>query len=230
MNGVMFASDGFGLFASTLLGLSTVTCGALLLGGWRRHRLSRRDDGGWVPAPVPSFSLARTPFAGGLLDIAAEVRDVLGQMQPEAARGRVRLEMAVQPDLAVHADPLALRALLSDLVGNAMRHAPGGRVLLSAALLRGRVEIAVTDDGTGTEAAMQEAALREAAQLVALQGGTIHIEAHPGEGTTVLVRLLDSVATAATPGEAPARPLVQQSAESSHGVREAAVAEQSWDI
>jgi len=226
----MFMSDGLGYFASVLLGFSAITCGALLLGGWRRYVLADRDDSGPVGAPLPSFSLARTPFVGGMLDLAAEVRDVLGQMGPDAARRRVRLEMAVQPDLAVHADPLVLRALLGDLVGNAMRHAPGGRVLLSAARLGGRVEIAVTDDGAGAEAAMQEAALREAGQLVALQGGTIHIEVHPGEGTTVLLRLLEPMGTGRASGQAPAPPSAKQPAASPHAAREAAVAGQSWDI
>ncbi|HVC60437.1 MAG TPA: ATP-binding protein [Acetobacteraceae bacterium] len=223
----MFTSDRFGLFAAALLGLSAITCGALLLGGWRRHVLARRHDRGWTPAPAAAFSLARTPFVSGMLDVAAEMRDVLGRIGPEAARGLVRLEMAVQPDLAVRTDPLALRALLSDLVGNAIRHAPAGRVLLSAARLGGRVEIAVIDDGAGTEVAMREAALREAGQLVALQGGTLHIEAHEGQGTTVLVRLPEPMGTVRAAGEAPQRQPAQPAA--AHATREVAVAERSRD-
>ncbi|MGA3400885.1 MAG: HAMP domain-containing sensor histidine kinase [Acetobacteraceae bacterium] len=179
-------------------------------------------------APSP-FGLGRTPFASGVLDVAAEARDVLHQMAGEAAGHLVQLEFAVQPDLLVHADRLALRAVLSELVGNAMRHAPGGRVLLSAIRLGGRVQIAVIDDGDGPAAAVQEAALREMAQLVALQGGTIDVETHSGEGTTVVVRLPEPTGTGRVPGEAPKRPSAERPTAPPRVAREAVV-EHSWDI
>lgn len=201
----MFTGGGFGLFVYALLGLSAITCGTFLLGGWQRQRHLQRAQavGEPVATAQPLFGLARAPFVGGVLDVTAEARDVLAQMAGEAARHLVQLEFAVQPDLSVHADPLALRGVLSELVGNAVRHAPGGRVLLSATRLGGRVQIAVIDDGAGPTAAVREAALREVAQVVALQGGTIDIEVHPGEGTTILVRLPDQVAAGNVPAEAP---------------------------
>jgi hypothetical protein len=225
----MFTSDWFGWFVSALLGLSAIACATVLFGGWCRYVNDRAQFDGWLPAALPMFSLGRAPFAGDLLDVAAEVRDVLQHMAPEAARGRMRLEMAVQPDLAVHADKLALRTLLGDLVRNAMMHAPAGQVLLSAARFGGRVEIAVTDDGAGTEAEMRQAALREAGQLVALHGGSIHIDARPGEGTTVLVRLPEPMGARRAPGEAsvrqPGRNPIAVAAPSWE-----AVAEHSWEI
>ncbi len=228
----MLLSHWFGLFAFTLLALSAITCGLFLLGGWRLRRrlLLRRAGGEPMAATQPLFGLGRTPFVGGVLDVATEARDVLGRMAAEAAGHLVQLEVAVQPDLSVHADRLALRTVLSDLVGNAMRHAPGGRVLLSAIRLGGRVQIAVIDDGAGPEAAVQEAALREVAQLVALQGGTLDVEAHPGKGTTVLVRLPESAGTGRAHGEArPARQPADQPAASPQAAREA-VAGHSWEI
>lgn len=201
---MLFQGDWLGLSAVTLLGLSAVTCGALLFGGWRRRQdlVALQDRGEPMPAVRPAFDLGRMPFAGGVLDVATEVRDVLDQMAAEAARHLVRLEFAVQPELSVHADRLALRAVLGELVGNATRQAPGGRVLVSAVRLGGRVQIAVIDDGAGPEAAVQEAALRQVTQVVALQGGTIDVEVHPGEGTTVLVRLPEPMETGRASGEA----------------------------
>jgi signal transduction histidine kinase len=224
---MLLPNDWLGLSAVTLLGLSTVTCGVLLFGGWRRRQdlLALQDDGG-QPMPVArrAFDLGRMPFVGGVLDVAAEVRDVLAQMAAEAARHLVRLEFAVQPELSVHADRLALRAVLSELVGNAVQHAPGGRVLVSAIRLGGRVQIAVIDDGAGPEAAVQEAALREVVQVVALQGGTIDVEVHAGEGTTVLVRLPEPVDTGRAPGEASANQKpAERPAASPQAVREAVV-------
>jgi signal transduction histidine kinase len=221
---MLLPSDWLGLSAVTLLGLSAITCGALLFGGWRRRQdlMAFQDGGEPMPVARPAFDLGRMPFVGGVLDVAAEVRDVLAQLAAEAARHLVRLEFAVQPELSVHADRLALRAVLSELVGNAVEHAPGGRVLVSAVRLGGRVQIAVIDDGAGPEAALQEAALREVAQVVALQGGTIDVEVHPGEGTTVLVRLPEPADTGRASGEAsaPQQP-AERPAASPQAVREA---------
>ncbi len=227
----MFTSDGLGFFASALLSLSAITCGALLLGGWRRRRylLARQDGGEPMADAPPAFGLGRTPFAGGELDVAAEARDVLRQMATEAQGRLVQLEFAVQPDLLVHADRHALRAVLSELVGNAMHHAPGGRILLSALRLGGWVQIGVMDDGDGPAASVQEAALRETAELVALQGGTIEVEARTGKGTAVLVRLPEPMATGRVPGEAPRRLPAERPAGSSRAAREVVV-EHSWDI
>lgn len=227
----MSPTNWFGLSAVTLLGLSAITCGTLLFGGWQRRRqlLARESTAQPLAVTRPLFDLGRTPFAGDILDVAQEVRDVLAQMAAEAARQLVQLEFAAQPDLSVHADRLALRAVLGELVNHAMRHAPGGRVLLSAIRLGGRVQIAVIDDGVGPAAPVQEAALREVAQLVALQGGTVDIETHPGEGTTVLVRLPEPVGTTAEPEETPQWQTTERPTTQPQPARKA-VAEQTWDI
>ena len=228
----MLLNDGVGLSAVALLGLSAVTCGTLLFGGWRqrRHLLAQQDDSRLPAVTRPMFGLGQMPFVSAELDVAAEARDVLQLMAAEAAGHQVQLEFAVQPELSVHADRLALRAVMSELVGNAVRHAPGGRVLLSAIRLGGRVQIAVIDDGAGPEAAVQEAALREVAQLVALQGGTIDVETHAGEGTTVLVRLPEPMGIARAPGEAlPPRQPAAPAAAPPQAAREA-VAQHSSDI
>jgi hypothetical protein len=226
----MFTTDGFRFFASALMGLSAVTCGTLLLGGWRQRQRQLAGPAGGEPtaaAPAP-FALARSPFASGDLDVAAELRHVLVHMAAQAGCHLVQLEFAAQPDLTVHADRLALHAVLSELVGSAMHHAPCGRVLLSAIRLGGRVQIAVIDDGDGPAAAVQEAALRDMAQLVALQGGTIDVESRRGEGTTVLVRLPEPMGTASTPETRKPLPAERFAAPSADAL-EAAV-EHSWEI
>lgn len=184
-----------------------------------------------MPAADPpvSFVLGRAPFVGRTLNVAAEARDVLRQMAPDAARCLVQLEMAVPPELSVHTDRLALHTVLRDLIDHAMRHATGGRVLLSALAVGRRVQIEVIDDGAAPAQAMQEAALRETAQLVALQGGTIDIDASPGDGTSVVVRLPEPAGAGIAPGRAPSRPKAQQRAEPPSAESEA-VAEASWEI
>jgi anti-sigma regulatory factor (Ser/Thr protein kinase) len=229
LNPIMVSSGWFGSIAVTLLGLSAFTCGTLVFGGARRRRLllarqHRREPS--VAAP-PAFVLGQTPFVSTDLDVADEIRDVLQKMAFEASRHLVQLEFAVQPDLSVRADRLALHMVLSELLRKAVHHAPGGRVLLSATRLGGRVQIAVIDDGAGPDAAVQEAALREITQLVALQGGTVEVETHQGEGTTVLVRLPEPMETGRPATETPQ----QQPAESRAPSPQAeAVTAQSWEI
>jgi signal transduction histidine kinase len=227
----MFTSHAFGLFAVALLGLSALTCGTLLLGGWRRrqHLLGSAYSAGPIVTARLPLGLVRAPFASGVLDVAAEARSVLAQMAAEAAAHLVQFEFATQANISVHADRYTLRAVLSELVGNAVRHAPGGRVLLSVIRLGGRVQIAVIDDGAGPDASVQEAELREMAQLVALQGGTIDVEAYPGEGTTVLVRLPELMGNGWMPGEAPKHSQAGRPAPLPRAAQEAVV-EISWDI
>src|SRR5580658_6507734 len=138
----MFTGNGFGMFATALLGLSAITCGTLLFGGWRQrgHQLARQSGGESMPSMARPFGphmqqrfvLGRTPFASAVLDVEDELRDVLHYMAAEPASRLVQFEFAVEPNLSVHADRFALRAVLSELVANAVRHAPVGRVLLSA--------------------------------------------------------------------------------------------------
>lgn len=168
-------------------GVSTIL---LLVAWYRREGILRRGSSVSAAAQVPRFELGRTPFAGDMLDVANEVRTALARLAPVAARAFVQLEMAVQPELAVRADPRALGQALNDLIGNAIAHTPCGHVLVGAMRYSGRVQISVTDDGAGPPEATQEATLRDAERLIALQGGTIQIESHTRQGgSTVLLRL-----------------------------------------
>jgi len=222
-----------GLFAAALLGASTVVCSLVLLHGWRRRQcmLARdmRPRADPLSPVILPFALGRTPFVGAMLDLSAEVRDVLERLSGDAAQSLVQLEMAVPPDLWVHTDALALRTVLAALAGRAVRQARGGMVLVSAVRQGGRVQIAVTDDGAGVPAPVQEAALREVAQLVALQGGTLEIDALPGVGTTVVVRLpepmLAGAAAARLPDGQPAEPAARP-----RPAVQPEVVEVSWDI
>ena len=79
----------------------------------------------------------------------------------------------------------SLRAALTDVVGCALRDPSCGRVLLAATRQAGRVRIAVTDDSIATPKTAREAMLRWVSETIALQGGSMHIDVRPGEGTTV---------------------------------------------
>ncbi|HEY1933898.1 MAG TPA: HAMP domain-containing sensor histidine kinase [Acetobacteraceae bacterium] len=183
----------------------------LAVGWYRREAIMRRQTDHATAPCLPRFELGRTPFSGGMLDVTAEVRAVLARLAPLAASGFVQLEMAVQPELAVRADQRALGQALGDLVTHAIRHAPCGRVLVGGMRHGGRVQISVTDDGAGPPEAEQEAALRDAERLIALQGGTIQVETHPREGgSTVLLRLPEPLPPIRAAAPVAARPAAEQ--------------------
>jgi signal transduction histidine kinase len=125
----------------------------------------------------------------GAINLAAEVLALLHRFEALAARNFVALEQAVQPGLAVHIRPGLLRDMLHDVLTVAIERSPGGRVLLTAGQVAGRVEIAVSDDGQVIRDDPRSSWLGRAAELAALQDVTMDVDAREGEGTTVVLRL-----------------------------------------
>lgn len=147
--------------------------------------------------PSRRSGLLAEPLLGGTfmahddseLDVAAEIRTVLNRLDRRTRDQRVKFTLAVEPALAARAEPAAFRQALSDLIEHALRRAPGGAVLVTAGRSGGRVQVAVSDDGLISEEPAAESALRATSQLLALHGGTLEIDNHPGEGMTALMRL-----------------------------------------
>jgi signal transduction histidine kinase len=111
----------------------------------------------------------------------------------------------------VHADARALGRALSNLIDNAVRHAPqGGHVELTIRRSRASVSITVTDDGPGVESARRRLVterftqldparadaggaglgLAMAASIAAAHEGTLELGTPPtGRGLAVTLRL-----------------------------------------
>lgn len=100
--------------------------------------LSRIESGGWQPLPEE-------------LDAGAVARETWALLAERAAQRSVRFETAIAPDAAqIHADPDALRQILTNLCDNALRYTPeGGTITLRTAAEDGGVIIAVRDTGSG---------------------------------------------------------------------------------
>jgi two-component system heavy metal sensor histidine kinase CusS len=72
-----------------------------------------------------------------------------------ASRG-LRLAVVAPPELVAWIDPLLVRRLLENLVGNALRHAPlGGRIELAASVEGERLRLAVRNDGAAVAAELR---------------------------------------------------------------------------
>ena len=68
---------------------------------------------------------------------------------------------------------------------NAMKHAGAQSITVTMAARDGRLEIVVTDDGTGVADAMPGFGIRSLEDRVAALDGTIGLQPAPGRGTTL---------------------------------------------
>jgi signal transduction histidine kinase len=106
----------------------------------------------------------------------------------------------------IDVDPVRLREVLANLVGNAVRHTPaGGAVVVRSRVVDSRLEIRVIDSGPGIDPDVlphvfdrfvkgagspgSGLGLAIARYLVAAHDGTLEVEATGSAGTTFLVTL-----------------------------------------
>ena len=135
--------------------------------------------------------------------------------QADSAGIRLTISLDVPPDFSIEADADRLDQVLSNLVGNALRHtSAGGAVELGAVSIPGGVRLVVKDNGEGIPAddlafvferfwrgdrartrtgkAGSGLGLAIARQLVMAHRGTIEVESQPGEGTAFTIELPES--------------------------------------
>jgi NtrC-family two-component system sensor histidine kinase KinB len=145
------------------------------------------------------IELARQPVAPSEL-----VANAIEAHRGSAGERGVRLETAVLPDLEeVLADRERLDLVLSNLIGNAVRHSPQGGVVTVRALPHdGSIRFEVHDSGAGIAPEHQRVifdkfvrlpgvpvgsaglGLSIAKEIVLAHGGTIGVSSAPGQGAT----------------------------------------------
>ena len=93
----------------------------------------------------------------GLIDVAPIVVETAAEFRVSAEAQNIRIDYVTTPGLWVHGDGTQFRQALANLVGNALRHAPGGTAIRVAAGLQDSwVWMAVEDRGPGISAEDQE--------------------------------------------------------------------------
>jgi two-component system sensor histidine kinase BaeS len=149
-----------------------------------------------------SLSLHREPT-----DLAILATDVAAAFESAAETAGVRIDVDVQESVPLlDIDPIRIREVLSNLVGNAIRHTPpGGTIGITGRIDDDVVELVVADTGSGIEPELLDhvfdrfsrspttggsgLGLAIARGLVELHGGTIAAANAPGSGTRITVRL-----------------------------------------
>ncbi|PWC83091.1 histidine kinase [Azospirillum sp. TSH100] len=143
------------------------------------------------------------------VDLAALLGRLHGEFAPQAEKAGQSLRL-VAPRMTTRTDPRLLERVLRNLLSNALRFAPGGRVLLGARRRGDQVQIEVWDSGIGIadqhidrifqdffqvgNAARDRReglglGLSIARRLVAMLGGTIDVTSSLGRGSRFTVSL-----------------------------------------
>lgn len=150
-------------------------------------------------------------FRPGRLPVAELLAEMASLYSASAEAKQISLRIDYAPDLAVWADPHMTRTILRNLIGNALKFTPPeGTIHLAAdAPADGIIRLSVKDSGLGMSpeqvAGLQDAhsprlpkygprsgtglGLLLCRAFTQRQGGALHIESIPGQGTTVSVTL-----------------------------------------
>ncbi|WP_374545191.1 NahK/ErcS family hybrid sensor histidine kinase/response regulator [Rhodoblastus sp.] len=115
------------------------------------------------------------------------VDDLFRQLRIEFAplAEKKGLKLAFVPcSLAVRSDRRLLRRLLQNLISNAVKYTPGGRVLVGARRSRGKVRLEVWDTGMGIPLEKQKSVFREFERL-----DTVGAEPGLGLGLSIVERM-----------------------------------------
>jgi signal transduction histidine kinase len=120
-------------------------------------------------------------------DLNAVLRDTVLAVNSLARSKWVRIESALQTPIIVPMNADALRTALDNALRTSIHATPGGQVLVTATMSGTQVCIRITDDGPGTDQQVRETSMRRIEASLAVQGGSILVEARPGRGTTVTI-------------------------------------------
>jgi len=137
-----------------------------------------------------------------LFPVGDAIAEVMESLAAQVESKRQKVTIAVPPGLAIDADRLRLRAILMNLMSNAIKFTPEkGRIAVTATGSEKLVEVAVSDNGIGIAEEDQAAifdpfitasrGLREgtglglaiARNLVELHGGVLTVESKLGGGS-----------------------------------------------
>ena len=155
-----------------------------------------RDSGGALEALLGDLlDLARAESGGISLDpqpvaVADLCAAAAAQFATRAAGKHLKLEVKVDPgaQIQVLADPLRLRQILTNLVGNAVKFTHNGGVTLSANVSNGRLQLVVSDTGVGFDPNTKDRLFQRFRQA---DGSATRVHGGVGLGLPLCLRLAE---------------------------------------
>jgi signal transduction histidine kinase len=166
-----------------------------------KHLLSLIND----VLDLAKIEAGRMELAISQVALPEVLRSAVSMHGEHATRGGIGLSLHTDPEeITIDADERRLRQIVVNLVSNAVKFTPaGGSVGIAAHLEDGRVEVAVSDTGSGISAGDLDRIFEEFEQtsdgkqaegtglglplsrkLVELHGGRLWAESEPGHGST----------------------------------------------
>lgn len=142
------------------------------------------------------------------VDLAALARDVLERLKPQLQEAGCEVSLDASGPVQGKWDAYRLDQVLTNLLTNAARYAPGRPVEVSVRAVDGQAELRVRDHGSGIAADDQDRVFQKferavggnkvsglglglfiAREIVQMHGGSIRVTSEPGTGATFIVRL-----------------------------------------
>jgi two-component system, OmpR family, phosphate regulon sensor histidine kinase PhoR len=147
------------------------------------------------------------------IDLWPLVQQLVQDLQPVAAAAQIKIRNLVPRHLTINADAALMARALQNIVGNAVKFAPGGDIEIGAEANAAGMECWVKDNGTGIAPERLESifdkhetdadplragfglGLAIFKQIIEGHGGKITVQSQPGEGATFRFNIPKSVAT-----------------------------------
>ena len=150
------------------------------------------------PATAADTRAALDSVVAGLAEAIEELRELAGGVRPAAlddglapalkelaARAPIRTEVEATAERFDHEVEAAAYFVASEALTNAVKHANGSLVVLSANRTDGKLVLTVCDDGSGGAAPASGSGLTGIADRVAAMGGRIELDSETDAGTSV---------------------------------------------
>ena len=144
----------------------------------------------------------------GAIDLAEVVRDVAGQLQPEAARSGSSLMVHAEQLVVGEWDPFRLTQIVNNLLSNAIKYGLGKPIEISASAENGVATLVVSDQGMGIASDTRERLFQAfergvparhygglglglyiVRSIVTALGGEVSVRSEPSKGSTFAVTL-----------------------------------------
>ena len=109
-----------------------------------------------------------------------------------AERSGVQVHCQVQPVRLEANAELVIYRVVQEAITNITKYAKAAQVWITLAMVDGQIEVSVRDDGVGFETTVEHGSAFGLVGMrfrVEAEGGTLTLRSHPGQGTTVQVRL-----------------------------------------
>jgi signal transduction histidine kinase len=157
--------------AASISVLATELLEILPAGHGGRERLRRILDASTRIQEMASAMLRAESVALVPMSLSGLVARSVALEEPPARRAGIGLELDLEPGLEIDGDELSLSRVMSNLVGNAVRHSPeGGVVTVHLSARAGEATCRVSDRGPGIPGGAEEAIFQRGAQVGASPG------------------------------------------------------------